>query len=184
MQRLALVVVEFGPGIVLIHPLGGPTDAPASLPSGIVLDGETPEEGALRLVHDQTGLHVAITKRLVEFEQEGTPYGTAAMTGFVARVVHGRERCTAKKYSQRRRPGPTSADRASTIPTPADYNRPLARNSKTEGRGFESFRPCQPLIDTLVFRIGSISGSLSAADSHTKYSQRYSQQIAKTLARD
>src|SRR5439155_15525458 len=50
--------------------------------------------------------------------------------------------CTAKKYSQRCRPGSTSADPSSTIPTPADYNRPLARNSKTEGRGFESFRPC------------------------------------------
>ena len=50
--------------------------------------------------------------------------------------------CTAKKYSQRRRLWPTSADTLSTIPTPADYNRPLARNSKTEGRGFESFRPC------------------------------------------
>ena len=89
MQRLALVVVESGPGIVLIHPPGGPAEAPASLPSGVVLDWETPEEGALRLVHEQTGLHVAITERLVDFEQEGTPYGTAAMTGFVARVVAG-----------------------------------------------------------------------------------------------
>lgn len=89
MQRLALIVVESGPGIVMIHPRGGPPNAPASLPSGIVLDGETPEEGALRLVHEQTGLHVAITERLVEFEQEGTPYGAALMTGFVARVVAG-----------------------------------------------------------------------------------------------
>ena len=89
MQRLALVVVESGLGIVLIHPRGAPADAPASLPSGIVLDGEAAERGALRIVHEQTGLHVAITERLVEFEQEGTPYGTAAMTGFVARVQAG-----------------------------------------------------------------------------------------------
>jgi len=34
-------------------------------------------------------LEVAITERLVEFEQEGTAYGTAAMTGFVARVKAG-----------------------------------------------------------------------------------------------
>ena len=74
---------------MLVHPPSGPADAPASLPSGIVLDGETPEEGALRLVHEQTGLRIAITSRLVEFEQDGTPYGTAAMTGFVARVVAG-----------------------------------------------------------------------------------------------
>lgn len=89
MHRLALVVVESGPGIVFIHPLGGPTDAPASLPSGIVLEGETPEHGAVRLVREQTGLDVAITERLVEFEQEGTPYGIAAMSGFVARVEGG-----------------------------------------------------------------------------------------------
>jgi ADP-ribose pyrophosphatase YjhB (NUDIX family) len=89
MQRLALVVVEMGPGIVLVHPPSGRAEASASLPSGIVLDGESPEDGAVRLVHEQTGLHVAITERLVEFEQEGTPYGTADMTGFVARVKAG-----------------------------------------------------------------------------------------------
>jgi ADP-ribose pyrophosphatase YjhB (NUDIX family) len=89
MQRLALVVVESEPGIVFVHPPGGPANSPASLPSGVVLDGETPEDGAVRLVREQTGLDVAITGLLVEFEQEGTPYGTAAMTGFVARVRAG-----------------------------------------------------------------------------------------------
>jgi ADP-ribose pyrophosphatase YjhB (NUDIX family) len=87
--RLSLVVVESGSGIVFIHPPGGPEDAPASLPSGLVLDDETPEEGAIRLVREQTGLDVAITERLVEFEQDGTPYGVAAMTGFVARAGGG-----------------------------------------------------------------------------------------------
>ena len=43
---------------------------------------------------------------------------------------------------QRRRPSSTPAGPPSTMPNPADYNRPLARNSKTEGRRFESFRPC------------------------------------------
>ena len=89
MQRLSLVVVETDQGVVFTHPPGGPPDAPASLPSGLVLDGETPEEGAVRLVREQTGLHVAITERLIEFEQEGTPFGTAAMTGYVARVEGG-----------------------------------------------------------------------------------------------
>jgi ADP-ribose pyrophosphatase YjhB (NUDIX family) len=88
-KRLALVIVETDGGVVFTHPPGGPPDAPASLPSGLVLDGETPEEGAVRLVREQTGLHATITDRLVEFDQEGTPFGTAAMTGFVARVEGG-----------------------------------------------------------------------------------------------
>jgi ADP-ribose pyrophosphatase YjhB (NUDIX family) len=71
-QRLALVVVESGLGIVFIHPRGAPADAPAPLPSGILWDGETTEHGAVRLVYEQTGLNVAITEQLVEFEQEGT----------------------------------------------------------------------------------------------------------------
>ena len=45
------------------------------------MDGETPELGAVRLVREQTGLDVAITERLVDFEQEGTPYGTRAIGG-------------------------------------------------------------------------------------------------------
>jgi ADP-ribose pyrophosphatase YjhB (NUDIX family) len=89
MQRGSLIIVESGPGIVLTHPPSGTAAAPASLPSGILLDGETPEQGAVRLVREQTGLDVAITERLVDFEQEGTPYGTVAMTGLVARVIGG-----------------------------------------------------------------------------------------------
>jgi ADP-ribose pyrophosphatase YjhB (NUDIX family) len=89
MQRLSLVIVEFGSGIVFVHPAGGSEDGRASLPSGVVMDGETPELGAVRLVREQTGLDVVITDRLLEFEQKGTPYGTAAMTGFVARADGG-----------------------------------------------------------------------------------------------
>lgn len=89
MPRLALVVVETEPGIVLVHPPGGPPEAPASLPSGSVQDGETPEDGAVRLVREQTGLDVELVEHLVTFEQEGTPFGTALMSGYVARVVGG-----------------------------------------------------------------------------------------------
>jgi ADP-ribose pyrophosphatase YjhB (NUDIX family) len=89
MQRLALVVVETDAGLVFIHPPGGPAEAPTSFPSGIVLDDETPEQGAVRLVREQTGLNVVLTERIIDFEQPGTPYGVAAMTGFVARVEGG-----------------------------------------------------------------------------------------------
>src|SRR2546425_6497974 len=53
----------------------------------------------------------------------------------------GRE-STAIKYSQAHRIPPTSLDGLNSPPTLADAGRMLARNSKTEGRGFESFRPC------------------------------------------
>ena len=87
--RLALVVVESGGGIVLTHPPGGPPEAPASLPSGNVLEGETPEEAAVRLAREQTGLEIELTGELTRFLQEGTPFGTAEMFGFVARAVGG-----------------------------------------------------------------------------------------------
>ena len=85
MQRLSLVVVESG-WVSSLFIRGAARQMRLLRSSGIVLDGETPEQGAVRLVREQTGLDVAITERLVDFEQEGTPYGTAAMTGFVARI--------------------------------------------------------------------------------------------------
>ena len=73
MARLSLVVVETDGGLVFTHPQGGPPDAPASLPSGLVLDGETPEDGAVRLVREQTGLHVALVDGSIIEGEEGPP---------------------------------------------------------------------------------------------------------------
>ena len=87
--RLALVVLEADGGIVLTHPPGGSPDAPASLPSGSVLDDETPEEAAVRLALEQTGLEIELAGELTRFLQEGTPFGTAEMFGFVAKAVGG-----------------------------------------------------------------------------------------------
>jgi hypothetical protein len=47
-----------------------------------------------------------------------------------------------QRCSQAHRLQSTAVDSSDTLPTVTDYKRPLARNSKTEGRGFESFRPC------------------------------------------
>jgi ADP-ribose pyrophosphatase YjhB (NUDIX family) len=85
----ALAVVEVEQGIVLVHPPGGPPDAPASLPSGFVDEGETPEAGAVRLVREQTGLEVELVSELTDFLQEGTPIGTVHMHGYLARVTGG-----------------------------------------------------------------------------------------------
>jgi ADP-ribose pyrophosphatase YjhB (NUDIX family) len=85
----ALAVVEVEQGIVLVHPPGGPPDAPASLPSGFVDEGETPEAGAVRLVREQTGLEVELVSELTDFIQEGTPIGTVHMYGYLARVTGG-----------------------------------------------------------------------------------------------
>ncbi|HEX4526024.1 MAG TPA: NUDIX hydrolase [Gaiellaceae bacterium] len=87
--QLALVVLETDGGIVLTHPPGGPPEAPASLPSGNVLEGETPEQAAVRLAREQTGLEISLVGELTRFLQEGTPFGTAEMVGFVARAVGG-----------------------------------------------------------------------------------------------
>ena len=85
----ALAVVEAQAGIVLVHPPGGPAEAPASLPSGTLEYGETPEDGAVRVVLEQTGLEVELVTELTRFLQEGTPFGPALMFGFLARAVGG-----------------------------------------------------------------------------------------------
>jgi len=59
--------------------------------------------------------------------------------------------CTAKAADHRRLQ-PTELN---SLPTLVDVPRALAVNSKTEGRGFESFRPCQLVLAAVVFRIAS-----------------------------
>ena len=86
----ALVVVETDDNeIVMIHPHGGPADAPASLPSNPCAPGEDPDLGAVRLVREMTGLDVEILREHVTFIQPGTPTGTMCAHGYVARVVGG-----------------------------------------------------------------------------------------------
>jgi ADP-ribose pyrophosphatase YjhB (NUDIX family) len=70
----ALVVLETDGGeIVFIHPPGGPPEAPASLPSNPCNAGEVPEEAAVRMVREMTGLEATIVREFVKFIQEGTP---------------------------------------------------------------------------------------------------------------
>jgi ADP-ribose pyrophosphatase YjhB (NUDIX family) len=86
----ALVVVEtVDDKIVLIHPLGGPESAPASLPSDPCLPGEEPLDAAVRIVREKTGLEVRITREFMTFIQDGTPTGTMCAHGFVASVTGG-----------------------------------------------------------------------------------------------
>jgi ADP-ribose pyrophosphatase YjhB (NUDIX family) len=57
----ALVVVETDNAeIVLIHPAGGPPEAPASLPSNPCEPGESPDDGAVRMGREMTGLDVVV----------------------------------------------------------------------------------------------------------------------------
>ena len=86
----ALVVVETETGeLVLIHPPGAPPDAPASLPSNPCEPGEAPEDGAVRMVREMTGLDVEIVSEIITFIQPGTPTGTMRAHGYVARVTGG-----------------------------------------------------------------------------------------------
>ncbi|MFZ0996064.1 MAG: NUDIX domain-containing protein [Candidatus Dormiibacterota bacterium] len=86
----ALVVVETeSDEIVLIHPAGGPIEAPASLPSNPCHRGELPEHAAVRMVLEMTGLDVEIEREFVTFIQEGTPTGTMCAHGYIARAKGG-----------------------------------------------------------------------------------------------
>ena len=86
----ALVVVETGNGeIVLIHPPGGSPEAPASLPSNPCGRGEMPEDAAVRMVREMTGLDVRIVREYATFIQEGTPTGTMLAHCYIARVTGG-----------------------------------------------------------------------------------------------
>ena len=86
----ALVVVETNAGeIVFIHPPGGPAHAPASLPSNPCEPGEAPQDAAVRMVREMTGLEAIVIREFVTFIQEGTPTGTMCAHGYVARVTGG-----------------------------------------------------------------------------------------------
>jgi ADP-ribose pyrophosphatase YjhB (NUDIX family) len=85
----ALVVVETGDELVFIHPPGAPAAAPASLPSNPCDPGEAPQDGAVRMVREMTGLEVEVVRELVTFIQEGTPTGTMCAHGYLARVTGG-----------------------------------------------------------------------------------------------
>jgi ADP-ribose pyrophosphatase YjhB (NUDIX family) len=86
----ALVVVETGNGeIVLIHPPGGSPEAPASLPSNPCDPAERPEDAAVRMVREMTGLETVIVREFVTFIQEGTPTGAMCAHGFIASVTGG-----------------------------------------------------------------------------------------------
>jgi ADP-ribose pyrophosphatase YjhB (NUDIX family) len=86
----ALVVVETDADeIVFIHPPGGPPEAPASLPSNPCDRGEMPEDAAVRMVREMTGLDVRIVREYATFIQEGTPTGTMLAHCYIARVTGG-----------------------------------------------------------------------------------------------
>lgn len=86
----ALVVVEVDQDhIVLLHPPGGPPEAPASLPSNPAEPGESNEDAAVRIVRELTGLDVVILREFITFIQEGTPTGTMCAHGYIARVAGG-----------------------------------------------------------------------------------------------
>lgn len=86
----ALVVVETDADeIVFTHPPGGPSEAPASLPSDPCAPGEPPEQAGVRMVREMTGLDVVIDREFVTFIQPGTPTGVMCAHGYVARVVGG-----------------------------------------------------------------------------------------------
>jgi ADP-ribose pyrophosphatase YjhB (NUDIX family) len=86
----ALVIVETDADeIVFIHPPGGPSEASASLPSNPCDPGKKPEEAAVDMVRELTGLEVTIVREFATFIQEGTPTGTMLAHCYIAHVTGG-----------------------------------------------------------------------------------------------
>jgi ADP-ribose pyrophosphatase YjhB (NUDIX family) len=86
----ALVVVETSAGeIVFIHPPGGSPEAPASLPSNPCDPGEAPQDAAVRMVREMTGLEATIIREFATFIQEGTPTGTMLAHCYLAHAADG-----------------------------------------------------------------------------------------------
>ena len=86
----ALVVIETDAGeIVFMHPSGGDSGASASLPSNPCEPGEPPEDAAVRMAREMTGLDVAVVREFVTFIQPGTPTGTMLAHGYLARATGG-----------------------------------------------------------------------------------------------
>jgi len=84
-----LAVIEAPGGLVFTHPAHGPAEAPASL-SGLFLDyAESPEDGLVRAVREQTGLDVEVLDEITRFQQPGTPLGHAHILGFRTRATGG-----------------------------------------------------------------------------------------------
>jgi hypothetical protein len=97
----------------------------------------------------------------------------------IGRWVKAKRR--ARLYSQRRRPARTPADAVRSPPTEIDRCRPQALNSKTEGRGFESFRPCHG-FGRRLYSGSPVDGPFEGTPAPTGYRRLYSQQTPKTLS--
>ena len=86
----ALVVIETDEReIVFIHPRGGTAEAPGSLPSNPCAPGESPEDGAVRMAREMTGLEVAIVREIATFVQTGTPTGAMCAHVYIASITGG-----------------------------------------------------------------------------------------------
>jgi ADP-ribose pyrophosphatase YjhB (NUDIX family) len=59
------------------------------LPSNPTDPGESPDDAAVRLVREMTGLEVTLVREFVTFIQEGTPTGTMCAHGYITRVSGG-----------------------------------------------------------------------------------------------
>lgn len=83
------VVVSTPDGVVFLMPHNDPTDTEATLPGGTLDFGESPEEAAVRVAREQTGLVIQVTQDLGRQFDRDYPLGPLLNFMFEARAVGG-----------------------------------------------------------------------------------------------
>ncbi len=86
------VVINTPDGVVFLMDDNESAEHPATLPGGSVEFGETPEDAAVRLARDSTGLIVKITRELGRHFERDFPLGPMLSFMFEAQVVGGKMR--------------------------------------------------------------------------------------------
>jgi len=83
-------IVRDGDKVLLVRRAVDPFAGRWSLPGGFIEAEETPEDGALRELYEETGIRGKIERLLGVYSQETGVYGNVLVIGFLAVMTGGR----------------------------------------------------------------------------------------------